>query len=220
MACRPRAAVVGRAPRAAVLRCSAGGSRRSASLLGRIRGRRPRGLGLEVRCMRSWRPFSCGEAGWMKCGSMPSLIHHADSRVRPPAPVRPNGEPLSLRMARGNPWRRTPPQRPAAILRSSAARSAPRSVATVAVGQRQRVDPAVVAGAEPALEIGRPLVIGGRNRRHRPPPIERRPTPDQPGPLEDITDRRSRRPAGLGPDAPAPLAACAVPNAGSGGAAK
>ena len=42
----------------------------------------------------------------MKCGSMPSLIHHADNRVRPPAPVEPNGEPLSQRMAHGNPWRR------------------------------------------------------------------------------------------------------------------
>ncbi len=57
-------------------------------------------------------------------------------------------------------------------------------VATVAIGQCQRVDPAVVAGAEPAFEISRPLVIGGRNRRHRPPPVERRPAPlhrrDQP----------------------------------------
>src|SRR3546814_4648060 len=38
---------------------------------------------LSVRCMRSCRPFSCGEAGWMKCGAMPSLIHQTDSLVRP-----------------------------------------------------------------------------------------------------------------------------------------
>ena len=42
----------------------------------------------------------------MKCGSMPSLSHQADSRVRPPAPVEPNGAPLSQRIARGSPWRR------------------------------------------------------------------------------------------------------------------
>jgi hypothetical protein len=36
--------------------------------------------------MRSWRPFSCGEAGVMKCGVTPSLSHQAESRVRPPAP--------------------------------------------------------------------------------------------------------------------------------------
>ena len=58
---------------------------------------------LSVRCMRSCRPFSCGEAGWMKCGSTPSLIHHADRRVRPPAPLDPNGAPLSQRIESGRP---------------------------------------------------------------------------------------------------------------------
>src|SRR5712692_8355822 len=75
-------------------------------------------------------------------------------------------------------------------------------IAAMAVSERQRINPAVVAGAEPTLEIGRPLVIGRRDRRHGPPLIERRPAPldrrDQPGTFENIADRRSRRPAGLG----------------------
>ena len=50
-----------------------------------------RGLLLRARCIRSWRPFSCSEAGRMKCGSMPSLSHDAESCVRPPASREPNG---------------------------------------------------------------------------------------------------------------------------------
>jgi len=53
--------------------------------------------------MRSWRPFSCGEAGRMKWGSTPSLSHHAESRVSPPAPGEPNGAPLSQRIESGRP---------------------------------------------------------------------------------------------------------------------
>ena len=53
--------------------------------------------------MRSWRPFSCGEAGRMKRGKMPSFIHQADNLVRPPAPREPKGEPLSQRIASGRP---------------------------------------------------------------------------------------------------------------------
>ena len=39
----------------------------------------------------------------MKRGSMPSFISHTDSLESPPAPVDPNGEPLSERMASGSP---------------------------------------------------------------------------------------------------------------------
>ena len=82
---------------------------------------------LSVRCMRSCRPFSCGEAGWMKCGSTPSSMHNADRRVRPPAPLDPNGAPLRSGSRAAGHEREMPLQRPAAILRSSAARSAHRS---------------------------------------------------------------------------------------------
>ena len=73
-------------------------------LLARIRCRRARGLCLE-RAMHALVAAVLLRRGRMdECGSMPSLIHHADSRVRPPAPVEPNGEPLSQRIAVGKPW--------------------------------------------------------------------------------------------------------------------
>ena len=57
----------------------------------------------------------------MKCGSMPSLIHHADNRVQAAGA----GRTKRASHCR-NGWRtailggETPPQRPAAIVRSSA----------------------------------------------------------------------------------------------------
>ena len=67
----------------------------------------------------------------------------------------------------------------------------------VAVGDRQRIDPALVLGAT-TLEVGRPFLVGGLGRNRPPRRIERPTAPldrlDQPGPLENIADRRSRRP--------------------------
>jgi hypothetical protein len=57
----------------------------------------------------------------------------------------------------------------------------------MAVRYRQRIDPAVISCAEPALEIGSPLIVGRRDRRNGallvdrpPPPLGRR---NQPRPL-------------------------------------
>ena len=174
--------------------------------------------------MRSCRPFSCGEAGWMKCGSMPSLSHQADSRVRPPAPLRTERRPIVA----------ADRQRQAVsaeCLGKGRLRSLDRlrhdphidQKPAVAVRHRQRVDAAAVVGAEPALEVGGPLVVGSCDRRNGsllierpPPPLDRR---NQAGPLEN--DRRSSKlPASASRelDARASPAACAAPNAESAAA--
>ena len=73
---------------------------------------------------------------------------------------------------------------------------------TVAIRYRQWVDPAAVCRAEPAFEVGGPLVVGRGDRSNgsllinRPaPPLDRC---NQPGLLENAADRRRRWPAGLG----------------------
>src|SRR4029450_11099761 len=58
---------------------------------------------LSVRCIRSWRPFSCGLDGVMRSGRMPSLIHQIARRESPPAATVAKGGPLSVRIARGSP---------------------------------------------------------------------------------------------------------------------
>src|SRR5216684_1299322 len=50
---------------------------------------------LRVLCMRSCRPFCWGWPGIMRTGVMPSLIHHTDSRLKPPAASEAKGGPLS-----------------------------------------------------------------------------------------------------------------------------
>jgi len=67
-----------------------------ALLLGGERGgRRLGGFRLEVLCMRSCRSFCWGWPGIMRTGVMPSLIHHTDSRLKPPAASEAKGGPLS-----------------------------------------------------------------------------------------------------------------------------
>jgi hypothetical protein len=39
----------------------------------------------------------------MKCGAIPSFSHQTLRRVSPPAPLEPNGAPLSQRIAAGSP---------------------------------------------------------------------------------------------------------------------
>src|SRR5262245_1443013 len=74
--------------------------------------------------------------------------------------------------------------------------------AAVTVRHRQRIDPPLIVGAEPALEVRAPLVVGARHRRAGPPLVERAPPPlpwrDQTRALEDAPDRRGRRPGDLG----------------------
>src|SRR5215471_17301459 len=69
----------------------------------------------------------------------------------------------------------------------------------VAVGDRQGVDPLIVARPKPALEVHRPFVVCSCNRRHHSGLVERRPSPpdrgNQAGALENVPDRRGRRPA-------------------------
>src|ERR1700722_824331 len=171
-------------------------------LLGRIRGRRARGLGLEG-AMHALMAAILLRRGWM---DEVRLDAELDPPRRQPRQAAGAGRAERRAVVATDRMRQS---LAANRRRKDRLRSFDRwrhdphldQIATVAVGQRQRVDPAGVAGAEPTFEISRPLVIGGRNRRHRPPPVERPPAPlgrrDQPGPLEDITDRRSRRPAGL-----------------------
>src|SRR5215216_5154786 len=72
----------------------------------------------------------------------------------------------------------------------------------VAIRNRQRIDPLAVQRAKPALKVGRPLIIGCRHCRKRPPLINRPPPAldwcNQSGLLENLTNRRGGRPARLG----------------------
>ena len=58
--------------------------------------------------MRSWRPFCWGDAGSMRSGRMPSLIHQTESLERRPKAMEAKGVPLSVRMRSGipNSWKR------------------------------------------------------------------------------------------------------------------
>ncbi len=71
----------------------------------------------------------------------------------------------------------------------------------MAVGDRQRIDAPLIAGAEPALEIGRPLLVGRLRRNHKARRIKRRvPAPGllhQARSPENVADRRGRRPSGF-----------------------
>ena len=59
-------------------------------------------------CMRSCRPFCWGEAGSMRSGVIPSLIHQTERRDRRPRDMEAKGGPLSVRMRSGSPnsWKR------------------------------------------------------------------------------------------------------------------
>ncbi len=77
--------------------------------------------------------------------------------------------------------------------------------AAMAVGQRQGIDLALIGGTEPALEVGRPLVVGSRHTRkwaslinRSAPALHRR---NQPGLLENVADRGGSRPTHLGSSA-------------------
>jgi hypothetical protein len=135
----------------------------------------------------------------MKCGSIPSLSHYTESRVRAAGPRRAE-------------WRAVvAPDRPRQAVTLEGAfkkRPAPfdclRRNARVeqktgmAVGDRLRIDAPLIARAEPAFEIGRPLLVGRPRRNHNARRIKRRPS--APGllhearSLENVADRRSRRP--------------------------
>ena len=95
----------------------------------------------------------------MKWGSTPSLSHHAESHVSPPAPGEPNGVPLSQRIESGQAVGRKG-ARENRLRALNRRRGDPRldQKPAMAVGDRQGIDPALVLGAEPALEIGRPAV--------------------------------------------------------------
>jgi hypothetical protein len=63
---------------------------------------------LRVRCIRSCRPFCCGDAGAINSGRMPRRIHQTDNVDRRPSAVVAKGTPLSVRMIPGKPysWKR------------------------------------------------------------------------------------------------------------------
>src|SRR3982751_2352386 len=61
-----------------------------------------RGL-LRSQCIRSCRPFSCGDAGRLRSGRMPSFTHHIESRLNPPGATEANGAPLSVWITAGRP---------------------------------------------------------------------------------------------------------------------
>ena len=136
---------------------------------------------LSVRCMRSCRPFCCGEAGSMKSGRMPRRIHQTESARE--AAERLGGKRDAIVGANADGQ---------AILVKGADEDGPtlgdlragerataEQEATVAVGDRERITERAVAEAELAFEVGGPDGIrahpsalavvrhgpGGRTRR-------------------------------------------------------
>src|SRR3954468_6950389 len=140
---------------------------------------------------------------------MPTWSHHTESVERPPAPVDPNGAPLSERIAWGRPM--SLKTRSIALLtpgprRIDDADLDEKAARRVAEGQRIAADP--VAAPEPAFEVDRPFLVGRARRRHHLALRNRSATStarlDQAFPLEDVADRRGRRPVDLRPLVPEP----------------
>ena len=168
MAATAAPAPAARAPRAAAPRCSAGGSGRSASAA------RPAVLAagidvsaFSVRCMRSCRPLSCGRGR--------RNVARLDAELQPPH--RQSGEPAGSRRAERCPVVGSHGRRQADALENpleSASDTGPRGLddarldqeAAGLIGDRQRIATPSVSGAEPALEIDRPFLVGSASRRH------------------------------------------------------
>src|SRR3982750_3559852 len=155
---------------------------------------------------------------------MPSLSHHTESGEGPPAPVDPNGAPLSERIAWG---------RPMSLKTRSIALLTPAPVgSTMRTSMRKRLAESLrVSGSQriPSPLRNQPLksiahsslgvlaaattspcaIARRRLRLPPPPPLRNRPAPspappDQAFPLEDVADRRGRRPVDLRPLVPEP----------------
>ena len=121
----------------------------------------------KVWCMRSWRPFCWGLPGAIRCGRMPSLIHHSARRDSPPTP----------RLANGGPWVGADrPRHPVGakgavkerigMLPIGALHGATgQQEAAALIADRQRLAAAAIAGTKPSLEIRTPDVVGSRPGR-------------------------------------------------------
>ncbi len=138
----------------------------------------------------------------MKRGSMPSCSHQADSLVRLAGATLSRtashcrcGLPLQAILAK-SPFKTWPYALDGGLDNPQLDQET-----AVIVGHCQRINPPLIAGAEPALEVHAPLVVGCDRRRAGAPLVERSPPPlhrsDQPCALEDVADRRSRWPVGL-----------------------
>src|SRR5271166_1953653 len=136
----------------------------------------------------------------MRSRRTPSLTQCTESRVRPPGLVlEANGAPLSLRIARGRPssrkaWSTTGST---ASMVSGTMRHLDQKSA-VGIGDRQRIAALAVSGAEPALEVDAPQVVGPVHRQKRLGQRHRSPSPAawlaQPLAPQQIANCRGRRP--------------------------
>ena len=153
-------------------------------------------------CVRGGRS-PVGLAGVMNSSPMPSFSHFTDSAVRPPAPLEPQGEPLSMRNRSGRPYsfnirsistatadpgRRADP----AADKISAHRIAHRQAGRSAFHPRVRNQP-----LKSMLQVS----FACDDRRERSCQRQRAASPpalaDQTAPLQHLSDRRGRRPADL-----------------------
>src|SRR5215510_14128396 len=134
---------------------------------------------------------------------MPSLSHQTASGERPAAPVEAKGGPLSERIASGRPnsQKACSNTRSDMLMVGAFDRLAAQQTAAQAIAQRQRVTAALVASAEPTLEIGAPDIVGRLHGGKRLPERRGLPTPtprlDQSLPLEPFPDRARCRLLGV-----------------------
>jgi len=119
-------------------------------------------------CVRA-RPFCSGWPASMRCGTMPSLIHHTESRDRPATAQEAKGGPLSERTARGSPNSRNAASEDRLHPRGVALvhRLAAQQITAQTIRDGQRIDALSVAGAHPAFEVAGPFVVGLLDRRKR-----------------------------------------------------
>ncbi len=141
------------APRAAAAGCTRAGTRErpvavnAASPLG--------GCAVacfSVRCIRSCRPLSCGEAGRLRSGTMPSFTNHIDNALSPPGATDANGTPVV-----GVDHPPVKPNSRNAVSNTARANSvigsrhnlAAQQIPAAGIGDGQRVHSRAVAGPEP-----------------------------------------------------------------------
>ncbi len=196
-------AAVGQALRAGVAHCNALGTGQSGPAAGRARRRRGRGLRLQ-RAMHALMP-----AVLLRRGRMDEV--RRDAELHPPN--RQLGEAASAPRTERRAIVAADRQRQA-VLAESPLKTRANALdgggdnpqfdqkAAVTVGYRQRIDPPLVAGAEPALEVCAPLIIDARHRRAGPSLVKRTTAPlyrrHQTCPLENGPDRGGRRPGDPG----------------------
>ena len=115
-----------------------------------------------VRCMRSWRPFCSGCAGWIRSGSMPSFIHHTAKRDNPANRAGSEGRAVigADRLRQAVLAERSLEDGLGALGVGLLHGLTAQQVAAAGIGESQRIDARAILGAAPAFEVAAPHPIG------------------------------------------------------------